>query len=36
MFDKDAVFSSKCVAISTLLSIITAPAVISIMVKGLL
>lgn len=32
MFDKDAVFSSKCVAISTLFSIITVPLIILLMV----
>lgn len=36
MFDKDAMFSSKCVTVSTLLSIITAPVLISLMVKGLM
>ena len=35
-FDKDAVFASKCVTVSTLLSIITAPLLISFVVKGLL
>lgn len=30
MFDKDAVFASKCVTVSTILSIITAPVVISV------
>lgn len=29
MFDKDAVFASKCVSVSTLLSILTAPVIIS-------
>ena len=29
MFDKDAVFASKCVSVSTLLSIITIPAIVS-------
>jgi len=31
LFDKDAVFASKCVTVSTILSIITAPVVISIL-----
>ena len=29
MFDKDSVFASKCVSVSTLLSIVTAPLIIS-------
>ena len=35
MYDKDSVFSSKCVTVSTLLSIIVAPILISLVIKGL-
>lgn len=34
MFDKDAIFGSKCVTVSTILSIATAPAVISLVLNS--